>query len=254
MTRSSPSKRMPRTPTEERPVNTRTSPTWKRIALPLRVASKTSFASVQVATAISRSSASSPSNFIAILPLARTSPKSLKRVAPDIAVGGREHDGQVGPALLVLGQRHDRRDRLAGHQVGQQVDHRPAARLGRAERQAVDLELVDPAGRGKEQHRRMGRGDKHLAQEIFLADRHAGAAAAAAALRPVGRQRHPLDVAGVADGDDHRLALDQGLDIGLELDILDLGAARGWRSARGSPAIRRATLRSAARASRRISR
>jgi len=58
-------------------VNTRTSSTGKRIALPLRVVSSTSFSSVQVATAINRSSASSPSNFIAILPLERTSPKSL---------------------------------------------------------------------------------------------------------------------------------------------------------------------------------
>ena len=69
---------MPRTPTDERPEKTRTSLTGKRIDLPLRVASSTSLASVQVATAINRSSASSPSNFIAILPLARTSPKSLK--------------------------------------------------------------------------------------------------------------------------------------------------------------------------------
>ena len=67
---------------------------------------------------------------------------------------------------------------------------------------------------------------KTCAEEILLADRHAGAAAAAAALRAIGRQRHPLDVAGMADRDDHVLALDQRLDVGLELDILDRGAAR----------------------------
>ncbi len=72
----------------------------------------------------------------------------------------------------------------------------------------------------------MGRSDEDLAHEIFLAHRHAGAAAAAAALRAIGRQRHALDVAVVADRHDHVLALDQGLDVGLELEILDDGAAR----------------------------
>ena len=73
----------------------------------------------------------------------------------------------------------------------------------------------------------MGVDDEDLADEVLLAGGHAGPALAAAALRPVGRQRHPFDVAGVRDGDDHLLALDQVLDVVLELDLLDLGAARG---------------------------
>ena len=76
---------MPRTPTELRPEKIRTSSTGKRIALPSRLASSTSSFAVQVATAIRRSSASSPSNFIAILPFAMTLPKSesaLRRTLP----------------------------------------------------------------------------------------------------------------------------------------------------------------------------
>ena len=62
--------------------------------------------------------------------------------------------------------------------------------------------------------------------EIVLARRHAGAALAAAALGAIGRHRHALDVAAVGDGDDHVLALDQVLDVLLELVVEDLGAAR----------------------------
>ncbi len=65
---------MPRTPMESRPANTRTSPTAKRIALPLRAASRMSLASVQTPTPIRRSPSSS---FMAILPFAFTSTKSL---------------------------------------------------------------------------------------------------------------------------------------------------------------------------------
>src|SRR6185503_21032994 len=65
-----------------------------------------------------------------------------------------------------------------------------------------------------------------LADEILLAHRHAGAAAPAAALRAVGRQRHALDVAAMAHRHDHVLALDERLDIGLELDLFDDRAAR----------------------------
>ena len=146
-------------------------------------------------------------------------------VAPDIAAGGGEQDEQIRPGLLVLGQRRHRGDRLAGGER-QQVDQRPAPRLRRADRQAVDLHLVGDAAAGKEQHRRVGVGDEQVGDEILLLRRHAGAALAAAALRPVGRQRHPLDVAAVADRDDHVLALDQRLDVGFELAVLDLGPPR----------------------------
>ncbi len=72
----------------------------------------------------------------------------------------------------------------------------------------------------------MGIRDEDLGDEIFLARRHAGAALAAAALGAIGGDRHALDVAAMGDGDDHVLALDQVLDVLLELEVLDRGAAR----------------------------
>ncbi len=68
---------MPRTPVELRPWKTRTSVSLKRMHLAAAVASNTSSASSQVATPISRSS---PSSFMAILPLALTWTKSDKRL------------------------------------------------------------------------------------------------------------------------------------------------------------------------------
>jgi hypothetical protein len=62
--------------------------------------------------------------------------------------------------------------------------------------------------------------------KIVLARRHARAALAAAALGTIGRDRHALDVAAVRHGHDHVLALDQVLDVLLELVVEDLGAAR----------------------------
>src|SRR5262249_31421439 len=63
--------------------------------------------------------------------------------------------------------------------------------------------------------------------EILIARRHAGAALAAAPLRAIGRERHALDVALVADGDDHVLALDQVLVLDFAFHLENFGAARG---------------------------
>ena len=109
---------------------------------------------------------------------------------------------------------------------GRMLIKRLAARLRRRLRQPPDLLLVDLAARGEEQHRRMRRGDEQPGDEILLARLHAGAALAAAALRPIGRERHALDVAGVGDGDDHILALDQVLVLHLAFLVEDDGAAR----------------------------
>ena len=67
----------------------------------------------------------------------------------------------------------------------------------------------------------MGIGDEDLGDEILLPGAHAGAPLAAPVLRPIGRERHPLDVARVRHGDDHILALDQVFDVGLEFRFLD---------------------------------
>ena len=147
-----------------------------------------------------------------------------QRVASHIAVGGGEHHVQVAPAVLVLGQRHHGRDRFARLQR-QQVYKRLAACLRRRERQPVDFELVHLAGGGEEQHRGVRVDDVDLSDEVLLARAHAGAAFAAAALGAVSRDRDALYVAAVADGDDHVLALDKVLDVLLELDLLNPGAA-----------------------------
>ena len=78
----------------------------------------------------------------------------------------------------------------------------------------------------------MGVGDEEPGDEILLARLHAGAALAAAMLRPVGREGHALDVARMADGDDHVLALDQVLVLEIGVRIEDLGSPR--RRVRGA--------------------
>jgi hypothetical protein len=52
---------------------------------------------------------------------------------------------------------------------------------------------------------------KRRVDEILVLRRHAGAALAAATLRPIGGERHALDVAGMRHGDDHVLAGDEVL-------------------------------------------
>ena len=72
----------------------------------------------------------------------------------------------------------------------------------------------------------MGRGDEQASDEILLARLHAGAALAAATLGTIGRERDPLDVAGVRNGDDHLLALDEILFLDLDFRPGDLGTTR----------------------------
>ena len=72
----------------------------------------------------------------------------------------------------------------------------------------------------------MGVGDEEAGDEIVLARGHARATLAAAALGAIGRHRHALDVAAVRDRDHHVLALDQVLDVLLELVVEDVRAAR----------------------------
>ena len=213
---------MPRTPTEFRPAKTRTSGTGKRMHCPRAVVSITSSASVQVST---RKDALALAELHGDDAGAAHVDEIGELVPPHRAAGRGEHHVELLPARLVLRQRHDRGDPLALFER-QEVDQRLAARLRRGERQPPDLLLVDLAARGEEQHRRVRVRHEELGDEILLARRHAGAALAAALLRPVLGQRHALDVAGMADGDDHVLALDQVLvlEVGPALD--DLGLAR----------------------------
>ena len=65
-----------------------------------------------------------------------------------------------------------------------------------------------------------------MRDEIFIARRHPRAALAATLLRPVGGERHALDVALQADGNDALFALDEIFIFDLALDVDDLGFAR----------------------------
>ena len=138
---------------------------------------------------------------------------------------GGEHHVELIPGRLVLGQRQDRGDALAGLD-GQEVDPGLAARGRRAHRQAPDLQLVDLAARREEQHRGVGVGGEDAGHRILFLGGHPRAAFAAAVLGPVDRQRRALHIAAVGDGDDHVLAGDQVLvlDVGIAFD--DLRAAR----------------------------
>ena len=174
---------------------------------------------------------------MAMMPERRTSTKSdslLRRTVPRVVANITSSLSQVasssGSGMMVV-------MRLALLER-QDVDQRLAARLRRRQRQPPDLFLVDLAARGEEQHRRMRRGDEQPGDEILFARLHAGAALAAAPLRAVGRERHALDVAGVRNGDDHVLALDQVLVLHLAFLIDDHGAAR-----RGEFALDRGELR-----------
>ena len=162
---------------------------------------------------------------MASLPARLTWAKSLsllRLTVPRVVANITSRDSQVE---LVLGQGHDGGDALALLER-QKIDQRLAARLRRRERQPPDLLLVDLSGGREEQHRLMGRGDEQARDEILLARRHRPAPLAAAALRPVGRERRALDVAAVAHQHDHVLALDEVLVIHVGFAVEDLGAAR----------------------------
>ena len=228
MTLSPSARRMPRTPVESRPANTRTSSTEKRMQRPSGGGQQdVVLLGVQRPTPTMRSPSSS---FMAILPVRLMLTKSRQLVAPDVARAGGEHHVQLVPGRLVLRQRQDRGDGLA-RLDRQQVDEGLAARRRRAQRQAPDLQLVDLAARREEQHRRVGGGGEDAGDRVLVLGRHARAALAAAMLGPVGRQRRALHIAAVGDGDDHVLAGDQVLvlDVGVAVDDLRCGAARRRR-------------------------
>ena len=222
MTWSLRSSLMPRTPGDSRPLNTRTSATGKRIAWPSAVVSSTSSWSPHTSTADDAVAGIELHGDLAVL---AHLDEVGELVAAHVAAIGGEHHVELLPRRLVLGQRQDGGDGLVLVER-QQIDERLAAGLRRRDRQAPDRHLVDHAARGEEQHRRMGVGDEDAGDEILFARRHAGAALAAAALGAIGGERHALDVAPVADGDDHVLALDQVLVLDLAFHLEDLGAAR----------------------------
>ena len=91
----------------------------------------------------------------------------------------------------------------------------------------VDLQPVDPAAVGEDQDVGVGGGDEEVGDEVLVLGLHPHAAAPAALLRAVARDRGALDVAGVGDRDRHVLVGDQVLDARSRSAASDdLGAAR----------------------------
>ena len=106
-----------------------------------------------------------------------------------------------------------------------QVGDRLAAAVGTDVGNLVDLQPVRAAAVGEDHDVGVRRGHEEVADEVLFARPHADAALAAAPLVPVGGDRRPLDVAGVADGDRHVFFGDQVLDAELAFLGEDLGAA-----------------------------
>ena len=115
---------------------------------------------------------------------------------------------QIIPARLVLRHWHDGVDRLAGLD-GQHIDHRLAERLRCRLRKPVAFQLIDHAAGREEENRRVRIGNEKPRHEILVTGLHPRPALAASALRTIDGQWHALDIAAMADGDDHVLALDQ---------------------------------------------
>ena len=138
----------------------------------------------------------------------------------DLSLGGRED--QVLALAEVAGGLH-RHHPLAVAQR-QHVDQGPALRGARALRQLVDLQPVDLAAVGEEQHPVVRRADVQVLDVVALLEVHPHHPDAAAALLAVGGQRQALHVAGVGDRDHHLLVGDHVLDVHVALEVGDLGA------------------------------
>ena len=107
----------------------------------------------------------------------------------------------------------------------EQVHHRAAAALAAKLRQVVHLLPIDLAAVGEEQQVVVRAGDEQVLDRIFFVGLGALQALAAAALGPIDAGRRALDVAVVADRDDHRLFGDQVLQVDrADLLAADLGA------------------------------
>ena len=124
----------------------------------------------------------------------------------------RAHDDEL--LAFLLGEfldREQRGDLLAvfhRHEVGDRLALAAGADVGNL----VDLQPVGAAAVREDHDVGVRRRDEEVADEVLFARAHADAALAAAALRAVGGDRRPLDVAGVGDRDRHVFVGDQVLD------------------------------------------
>jgi len=157
-----------------------------------------------------------------MMPPARGLLKRGQRRLLDHAASRAHHDELV---FLELLDRQRRRDFLAWFHRDE-IRDRLALAVRADVGNFVHLQPVRPAAVGEDHDVGVRRGDEEVADEIFVARAHADAPLAAAALIPVGGDRRPFDIAGVADGNGHILFGDQRLDAQLaRLAFDNLGAA-----------------------------
>ncbi len=138
----------------------------------------------------------------------------------DAVAGG--HDDEF--AFLETAHRQEGADLFAFGKFDH-VDDRFALGEFAADRDLVDFDPVGFALGREEENVVVRRGDEQMLDEVFFLDIDALHAAAAAILFAVGGGREALDVALMADGDDHVLFGDEVFDGDFFLGIDDLGAA-----------------------------
>ena len=200
--------------------------------MPSRVPMKISLAPSEICTAITSSPASTP---MAMMPPARglaNAESSVFLIVPcrvPMTTWWPSSNSRTATIAAIFSPG------LHLHQVGDRL----AAAVGADVGDLVDLEPVDPAAVGEDHHVGVRRGDEEVVDHVLLAGPHADPALAAAPLVAVGRDRRPLDVAGVGDRDRHVLVGDQILDAELALVLDDLGAARVAELVPAPPSARR---------------
>src|SRR5690606_7360737 len=132
----------------------------------------------------------------------------LERRLLDLAPRGGGDDVTI---VIEAAHAQDRRDAFALDLRADHVDQRPAARGPRELRELVDLAPVAATAVAEEHEVVMRAGDEELGEEVALLRVSRRDALAAASLAAVLVERSPLDVALMADGDDHQLLRDQVL-------------------------------------------
>ena len=107
----------------------------------------------------------------------------------------------------------------------EQIDHRGASAAAAAFWDLEGFQAQHPALIGEEVHHMVGGGDEDVFNEIIFLHLCRVDAASAALLLAVAVHRHALDVASVADGDDHVFFGDEVFDVDIVLRKGDLRAA-----------------------------
>ncbi len=209
MTVSPSPRRMPRTPVESRPANTRTSSTAKRMARPARRGQQ--HVLVGACRRPRRRCASPSSSFMAILP--------ARLIVDEVATACCGGHCPIAVANIT-----SRRSQLASSSgsgrievmlspcsIGSRFTKALPRAFGVAQRQAPDLELVDLAARRR--RTAPARGSRPRTRRMTASSslvRMPERPLPPCFCGPIGGQRRALDVAAVGDGDDHLLARRSG--------------------------------------------